>query len=137
ANLTTKRENHAACLLPDGTVLLAGGMFSQSDPFSLTNAEVYDPNGTVNVPGVGVSDASLLEGDSGTDFMNFQCVVDNHFIAASDCPLQRHGTLAICMTLLQNDSALVDPPDAGITNLPDRNSTRLNSSHVSISYAVF
>ena len=71
ANLTGPREHHSACLLPDGTVLLAGGMTSESDPFSLTTAEVYDPNGTINVPGVGASDASILEGDSGTNWMQF------------------------------------------------------------------
>src|SRR6185369_10077789 len=71
ANLTTTRENHAACLLPDGTVLLAGGQFSGGNPFSLTNAEVYDPMGSMNIPGVGVSDASVLEGNSGTNYMNF------------------------------------------------------------------
>jgi uncharacterized repeat protein (TIGR01451 family) len=71
ANLLTPRKNHSACLLPDGTVLVAGGSVSDSDPFSLTNAEVYDPNGTVNVPGIIANDASVLEGNSGTNYLNF------------------------------------------------------------------
>ncbi|MBA4148927.1 MAG: DUF11 domain-containing protein [Verrucomicrobia bacterium] len=71
ANLTATRLHHSACLLPDGTVLLAGGMVSDNDPFSLTNAEVYDLNGAVNVPGVGVSDTTVAEGDSGTNWMQF------------------------------------------------------------------
>jgi uncharacterized repeat protein (TIGR01451 family) len=71
ANLLGPREYHGACLLPDGTVLIAGGSVSDNDPFSLTNAEVYDPNGTVDVPGIGVGDTSLLEGDTGTNWMQF------------------------------------------------------------------
>ena len=71
ANLVENRENHGASLLPDGTVLLTGGDTSQNDPFSLINAEVYDPNGTVDAPGIGIDDTSVLEGNSGTNWMNF------------------------------------------------------------------
>jgi len=71
ANLTALRQNHSACLLSDGTVLLAGGMQSQSNPYSLTTAEIYDPNGAANVPGIIVSDTSGLEGNSGTNYLNF------------------------------------------------------------------
>ena len=44
---------------------------SESNPFSLTNAEVYDPNGSVNVPGIIANDASVLEGNSGTNSLIF------------------------------------------------------------------
>src|SRR5262249_32185941 len=71
ADLNITRQYHSACLLPDGTVLIAGGQVSGSDPFSMTNAEIYDPNGSVNVPGIGVADTSLIEGDSGTNWMQF------------------------------------------------------------------
>jgi uncharacterized repeat protein (TIGR01451 family) len=71
ANLTSTRQYHSACLLPDGTVLVAGGMPSQNDPFSMTSAEVYDPDGNINVPGIIVGDANLLEGNSGTNWMQF------------------------------------------------------------------
>jgi uncharacterized repeat protein (TIGR01451 family) len=71
ANLLENRDNHGACLLPDGTVLLTGGSVSQNDPFSLINAEVYDRNGTTDAPGIGIDDASVLEGNSGTNWMNF------------------------------------------------------------------
>ncbi len=71
ANLTGPRQYHSACLLPDGTVLLAGGMASQNNPFSLDTAEVYDPNGAPNVPGIIANDASVIEGNSGTNYLNF------------------------------------------------------------------
>jgi len=42
-NMTTDRQYHTATLLPDGTVLIAGGETSSvSNPFSRT-AEIYDP----------------------------------------------------------------------------------------------
>jgi hypothetical protein len=46
-SLTTPREGHTATLLPDGTVLFAGGMSSGN---SLSSAEVYEAVGLVSVP---------------------------------------------------------------------------------------
>jgi uncharacterized repeat protein (TIGR01451 family) len=71
ANLQAPRRTHSGCLLPDGTVLIAGGMMSENDPYSLTTAEIYDPNGGTNVPGIIVSNAKAQEGDSGTNYLNF------------------------------------------------------------------
>jgi uncharacterized repeat protein (TIGR01451 family) len=70
ASMTMRRREHGACALSDGTALLAGGIVTYND-WALDRAEVFDPNGTINVPGVGVSDASLVEGDSGTNSMQF------------------------------------------------------------------
>lgn len=68
--MTIQRHYHGATLLPDGTVLIIGGMNNVAYT-DRTRAEVFDLNGTVNVPGVGVSDATLVEGDSGTNWMQF------------------------------------------------------------------
>jgi hypothetical protein len=49
-NMTTARSFHTATLLSDGTVLLAGGVDSQS--YILDSAEIYDPNsGTFTATG--------------------------------------------------------------------------------------
>lgn len=72
ANLAAPREHHSSCRLSDGTVLVAGGMVSESDPFSLFTAEVYDPDGTVNVPGIGIDNATLLESNAGTNYLQFK-----------------------------------------------------------------
>ncbi|HEU5068908.1 MAG TPA: Calx-beta domain-containing protein [Verrucomicrobiae bacterium] len=71
ANLNSTRRFHSARLLPDGTVLLAGGDSPQSYPNSLTTAGIYDPNGAPGVPGVLVHDASVLEGNAGTNYLSF------------------------------------------------------------------
>jgi uncharacterized repeat protein (TIGR01451 family) len=71
ASLMTTRQHHSACLLPDGTVLIVGGMVSGSNPFSLFTAEIYDPDGTVNVPGIGIDNANMIEGNAGTNYLQF------------------------------------------------------------------
>lgn len=71
ANMTGPRREHGAGLLPDGTVLLAGGYVNYNDSGDLDRTEIFDINGATGVPGVGVSDASVVEGNSGTNFMNF------------------------------------------------------------------
>src|SRR4029077_19793845 len=49
-NLNTARFNHTASLLPNGKVLVAGGVDSNGDPSA--SAELYDPaSGTWSVTG--------------------------------------------------------------------------------------
>src|SRR5437868_15003035 len=53
--------------------------------------------------------------------------------------LSLHDALPICMVVyrIANPAGAPPPPAAMDTQPADRKSTRLNSSHVSISYAVF
>ncbi|MCI0744751.1 MAG: hypothetical protein L0Y58_05020 [Verrucomicrobia subdivision 3 bacterium] len=69
ASLNTPRESPTATLLPDGTVLIAGGLIGYY--VELDNAEIYDPTGAVQMPGIRVNDASAIEGNSGTNFLTF------------------------------------------------------------------
>jgi N-acetylneuraminic acid mutarotase len=43
ASLLTARQNHTATLLPNGKVLVAGGMAPPNNSMPMTNAEIYDP----------------------------------------------------------------------------------------------
>src|SRR5215831_10113665 len=43
-DMMVPRLFHTATLLPDGTVLIAGGITPGSNPSILTSAEIYDPS---------------------------------------------------------------------------------------------
>jgi hypothetical protein len=74
--MTIVRENHTATLLPDGTVLIAGGQGEpSSNPPVNTSAEIYDPatgafsrTGDMTGPNESHTATLLLDGQGFTDW---------------------------------------------------------------------
>ena len=67
-NLLTPRDHHTATLLPDGTVLIAGGRQPSATPpppyIVLPSAEIYDPvANTITAVGSAMSDARFAQSD--------------------------------------------------------------------------
>jgi uncharacterized repeat protein (TIGR01451 family) len=69
-SMNMARNYHNATLLPDGTVLVVGGVNPQN-LLGNNYAEMFDPVGAADAPGIGVSDASVVEGSSGSNWLQF------------------------------------------------------------------
>src|SRR5699024_12179914 len=90
-----------------------------------------------------VTDRTELDGQLYSSFARSQLLPDTPIQVSTRAQLREEltgrGTGGIYFTTLQKFGLSKDEKDAGTEHplLRDRKSTRLNSSHVSISYAVF
>src|SRR5262249_44329059 len=116
--LSSPRKNHAAALLPNGRVLIAGGSDSSS---TLDTADVYDPSadavsyaGRMSGPREGLSATTLSDGrvflaggrDQKGDLASaeFYDVTDGKFSASVKLKTARHSHLAF---LLPDNNSVV------------------------------
>jgi Galactose oxidase, central domain len=98
-NMTTPRTWHSATLLPDGRVLIAGGVSSFVPDLILASAELYDP-----LTGVRVASAELYDPSTGA------------FTATGDMTTARERQAA---TLLTSGKVLIAGGTAPVAELYD------------------
>jgi uncharacterized repeat protein (TIGR01451 family) len=109
APLATRRQDHTATLLPDGTVLIAGGRYFDFfiGPYGgyvdLASTEIYDHTRMRRPPTVSLGNVTVLEGDAGTTY------------ALLPLTLSARVGLPVSVTLWGTSTVLTFP--AGVTNI--------------------